>query len=62
MSSHQQSMKLPPQSYPVVRNLFAEGVHLNGATGAQASQGNACANLTGLAQQMCYATRYGIAV
>lgn len=60
MSLDQFPMKLPTQSPPVSRNLLADQSHLTGV-GVQAAQ-NACANLTGLAAQMCYATRYGIAV
>jgi hypothetical protein len=60
MSIDRLPMKLPPQSQPVSRNPLAEERHLDGI-GVQPAQ-NACANLTGLAAQICYATRYGIAV
>ena len=60
MSIDRLPMRLPPQSQPVSRNLVVEESHLRG-NGVQPAQ-NSCANLTGLAAQICYATRYGIAV
>jgi hypothetical protein len=60
MRSHKTSMQLPVQSLPVERNLVSSSA-INGANGIQPSQ-DVCAHLTGLAQQMCYATQYGVSI
>jgi hypothetical protein len=60
MRSHKTSMQLPVQSQPVERDLVSSAA-VDGAGGIQPSQ-DACANLTGLAQQMCYATEYGVSI
>ncbi len=52
----------PPQAVPLTRGLFAGGVSRTSPTGpgVHPAQDNSCENLTGLAQQMCYAVLYGI--
>jgi hypothetical protein len=52
-------MKLPAQSPPVGRTGPPSGAAGREGTGVMASQ-TACGGLTGLAQQMCYAMRYGL--
>jgi hypothetical protein len=54
-------MNLPMQSPPVTRNLLVVQGRLN-TTGLNPSETDVCGDLTGLAQQMCYATYYGIAM
>jgi len=51
---------VPVQSHPAVRNLVNIGAAVS-SDGLQPSQ-DVCANLRGLAQQMCYATAYGVSV
>jgi hypothetical protein len=60
MSREEFLMRLPTQSLPVRRDLLASASRLSG-TGVQPAQQDVCQNLTGLAQQICYATYYGIA-
>jgi hypothetical protein len=52
---------LPVQARPVPRGLRA-GHDTAGGTAAEgvAASANRCQDLTGLAQQMCYAALYGI--
>jgi hypothetical protein len=55
-------MNLPLQAEPVERNLLlSTETQTLDATGMQASQAS-CANLPGLARQMCYATMQGVAI
>ncbi len=51
-------LRLPVQSPPVSREFVTGQGHQN-AAGVEAAQ-SVCDNLTGLAQQMCYATEYGV--
>jgi hypothetical protein len=61
MSLDQTPPRLPPQSPPVSRDRgVAARQGLLGNNGVEPAQANPCANLTGLAAQMCYATYYGI--
>jgi hypothetical protein len=57
MSLEQFQLKLPTQSAPVSRNIIES--HLRGI-GVQPAQQDVCHNLTGLAQQICYAAAYGV--
>lgn len=53
-------MNLPLQAWPVTRDpRLVLGKPALGSTGVTAAQ-SACDNLTGLAQQMCIATEYGV--
>jgi hypothetical protein len=53
-------MKLPAQRPPVGRTVWhGSGGAQRGGPGVLASQ-TGCEGLTGLAQQMCYAVRYGV--
>ena len=52
-------MELPIQSAPIVRSLTSQGGQIgDGAAGVEATA--ACDDLTGMAQQMCYAVTYGV--
>jgi hypothetical protein len=55
-------MNLPVQAPPVTRDprLILETSYLGGS-GLTVSQ-SICDNLTGLAQQMCIATEYGVSI
>ena len=55
----------PGSAFPVQARPVVRGLRAGPATGASTGSGvvasaNRCQNLTGLAQQMCYATVYGI--
>jgi len=54
------SLRLPDQSPPVSRDLMTSKWR-DRERGVEASQ-TPCDNLTGPAQQMCYALEYGISV
>lgn len=54
------SLRLPVQSPPVSRELA--GGHGRECDGGIEAAQTACDRLTGLAQQMCYATEYGISM
>jgi hypothetical protein len=51
-------MRLPEQSLPIQRNLLMSQASLSNA-GVETAQ-TSCDYLPGLAQQLCYATLYGI--
>jgi hypothetical protein len=53
-------MRLPNQSPPVLRHPSATHA-LQTGVGAVASQ-TACDHLRGMAQQMCYAVKYGVSM
>jgi hypothetical protein len=54
-------LKLPDQNAPVIRTLTSQGHQTGGETGAGVEPAQTrCEGLTGLAEQMCYATLYGI--
>jgi hypothetical protein len=61
MSREELPIRLPTQSPPVGRDLLARESRL-GSNGLQPAQQDVCKNLRGLAQQICYATYYGIAI
>lgn len=52
------SLRLPVQNPPVSRNPVTSA-SWDSRAGVAASQ-TVCDNLTGLAQQMCYAVEYGV--
>lgn len=52
--------RLPDQAPPISREKQNKDGYL-GQPGVAASQ-SACDGLTGLAQQMCYATEYGVLI
>ena len=58
MKTGQEPSLLPPQCPPVRRRAVTAGTGTG--TGVTAAAGNACKDLTGLAQQMCYASIYKI--
>jgi hypothetical protein len=56
-------LNLPIQCQPVPRALVSQVTAADTqAGGVQPSQIDACGNLRGLAQQMCYATQYGVSI
>jgi hypothetical protein len=55
-----EKLKLPVQSQPVQRDLVSQAATTQ--VGVQPSQVDVCDSLRGLAQQMCYATQYGISM
>lgn len=54
-------LELPIQSPPVVRSSLANQPHLHPG-GVVPAQTDVCGDLTGLAQQMCYANYYGVSM
>jgi hypothetical protein len=53
------TMELPIQAPPVCRELLGDQASVEPVDGVEAAQ-SACDGLTGLAQQICYALKYGI--
>ena len=55
-------MKIPMQSPQVYRQLFStEGRGSVSEVGAEAAQ-SVCDDLTGMAQQICYAVEYNVSI
>jgi hypothetical protein len=59
MPPDQFALRLPTQSPPISRNPLANEARSTGI-GVQPAQQDFCANLTGLAQQICYAATSGV--
>ena len=57
-----EKLNLPLQCQPVPRDLVIQAATADRRAGVQPSQIDVCGGLQGLAQQMCYATQYGVSI